>query len=521
MVGFLALAYQRCFVPRVLMVAVCLLVAGIIAKPEMAAAKPAFSTIAIDARTGKVLYARNADSYRYPASLTKVMTLYLLFEDLRDGKISLSSRLKVSKLASRQAPSKLGLKPGRSIAVRDAIGALVTKSANDVAAVVAENLEGSVAKFAARMTKRARAIGMTRTTFKNPHGLPNSQQKTTARDMATLALRVHRDFPQYYRYFSLRSYKYGKRSYRNHNRLLGRVSGVDGIKTGYTRASGFNLTTSVRRNKKRIVAVVMGGKTGRSRNAYMTSLVNRMFKTKRLTRGKHLALVAGKPPGYRQPAVAVAKAKTFVPPKPMKKPLQANTKIASIAHGAAIETLAAPSTSTSIAKTVAAAAGTTFVAVAPPAEGDSPGHDQGMEKLAIDASRQGDIEPVNQAERKIETLADMRTTATVTTIAKTEEKDLTDDKATAKSDLTAHLRTWNIQIGAFPTLEGAESRLETALDKARRSLSGKKPFTMPTSKNGKTLFRARYSGFSRVSAANACKKLARRGVSCFALAPKG
>ena len=177
MVSTPTLAYQRCFVRRVLLVALCLLVASISAIPAPAVAKPAFSTIAIDARTGKVLYSRNADSHRYPASLTKIMTLYLMFEDLRDGKISLKTRLKVSRLASRQAPSKLGLKPGRTISVKDAIGALVTKSANDAAAVVAENLSGSISKFANRMTRKARALGMTRTTFKNPHGLPRPPPK--------------------------------------------------------------------------------------------------------------------------------------------------------------------------------------------------------------------------------------------------------------------------------------------------------------------------------------------------------
>ena len=264
----------------------------------------------------------------------------------------------------------------------------------------------------------------------------------------------------------------------------------------------------------------MGGRTGRSRNAYMTKLLNRMFKTKRLTKGKHLALVAGTPPGYRKPTFAVAKARKVAPPKPMAKPARAEPALASIAHSAAIQSLATPQPDTqTVNKT--APSGSTFVAVAPPAENDAPEPDTTIEKLAGNASQQGDIAPVSQNERQIETLVDMTNTATVTTIAKTEEAKMADDASPSKADLTKHLRSWNIQIGAFPTLHGAESRLETALKKAGRNLTGKNPFTMPTLKNGKTLFRARYSGFSKVSARSACKKLARRGVNCFALAPKG
>ncbi|NNE21120.1 MAG: D-alanyl-D-alanine carboxypeptidase, partial [Rhizobiales bacterium] len=286
-------------------------------------ARQPFATIAIDARTGKVLYSRSADARRYPASLTKVMTLYLVFEDLKAGKIKLNTKLRVSKYASRRPPSKLGLKPGDTIRVRDAIGALVTKSANDVASTVAENLSGSEAAFARRMTSKARDLGMTRTTFRNASGLPDRAQVTTVRDMATLALRIQRDFPKEYRYFSMRSYKYGRRNYRNHNRLLGRTKGVDGIKTGYTRASGFNLVTSARRGKKRVIAVVVGAKSGGSRNRYMSSLINRMFKTKRLTSGSHLARVAGTPPGYTsKKAITLAKAKSTLPPLPRAKPVQ-------------------------------------------------------------------------------------------------------------------------------------------------------------------------------------------------------
>ena len=211
---------------------------------------------------GKFCFRSDIDGQRHPASLTKVMTLYLLFEDLKAGRLKLTSDLKVSQRAASMQPSKLGLKPGSTISVENAIKALVTRSANDVAATIGENLDGSEANFAARMTRKARAIGMSKTTFKNASGLPNPAQVTTARDMATLSLRIQRDFPQYYPYFRITSFTYKGQTIRTHNRLLGRYQGTDGIKTGYIAASGFNLTTSAKRGDKRIVGVVMGSSSG-------------------------------------------------------------------------------------------------------------------------------------------------------------------------------------------------------------------------------------------------------------------
>ena len=212
----------------------------------------------------------------------------------------------------QRAPFEIGVRAGGSLKVRDAIKALVTKSANDVATVIAENVSGSEAAFARRMTKTARRLGMTATTFRNPHGLPNSEQRTTARDMARLGLAVQRDFPQYYGVFQTRVFTYGSRRFGNHNRLLGTVRGVDGIKTGYIRASGFNLVTSVRRDGKHIVAVVMGGRTGASRNAHMKTLVERYLP--KAKSGKTLPLLAysdALPPPipYRKPVEAVLTAR--------------------------------------------------------------------------------------------------------------------------------------------------------------------------------------------------------------------
>ena len=208
---------------------------------------PPYAAIVVDANNGAVLHAAAPDAPRHPASLTKIMTLYLLFERLESGKIALDTPMEVSEDASIQAPTKLGLRPGDTIKVEDAIKGLVTKSANDASVVIAEAIGGTEEEFARAMTRKARALGMRNTTYRNANGLPNDEQITTARDQALLGIAIQERFPKYYRYFSLASFVYRGNAMRNHNHLLGKVEGVDGIKTGFTRDSGFNLVTSVRR----------------------------------------------------------------------------------------------------------------------------------------------------------------------------------------------------------------------------------------------------------------------------------
>jgi D-alanyl-D-alanine carboxypeptidase len=234
---------------------------------------PAFSSIIVDGNSGATLSANNPDASRHPASLTKIMTLYLLFERLDAGKMKLDSEMNVSEHASEQAPTKLGLRPGQTIAVEDAIKGLVTRSANDAAVVIAEAIAGDEGDFAKLMTRKARALGMTKTVYRNASGLPDDEQVTTARDQSTLGRAIQDRFPRYYRYFSTTAFNYHGHSIRNHNRLLGNVEGVDGIKTGYTRASGFNLVTSMRRGNRHLVGVVMGGRSGGSRDAIMRGLL--------------------------------------------------------------------------------------------------------------------------------------------------------------------------------------------------------------------------------------------------------
>jgi len=234
---------------------------------------PQFSSIIVDANSGATLTASSPDASRHPASLTKIMTLYLLFERLEAGKMKLDTEMSVSAHAADQDPTKLDLKPGQTIKVEDAIKGLVTRSANDAAVVIAEAIAGNEDDFAKLMTRKARALGMSRTTYRNASGLPSDEQVTTARDQSTLGRAIQDRFPRYYRYFSTQAFNYHGQSIRNHNRLLGSVEGVDGIKTGYTRASGFNLVTSMRRGNRHLVGVVMGGRSGGSRDATMRNLL--------------------------------------------------------------------------------------------------------------------------------------------------------------------------------------------------------------------------------------------------------
>jgi D-alanyl-D-alanine carboxypeptidase len=235
---------------------------------------PAFSSIIVDANSGATLSSNNPDASRHPASLTKIMTLYLLFERLESGKMKLDTEMPVSVRAAEQAPTKLGLRPGQTIRVEDAIKGLVTRSANDAAVVIAEAIAGDEDDFAVLMTRKARTLGMGKTVYRNASGLPDDDQITTARDQSTLGRAIQDRFPRYYRYFSTITFTFRGHSISNHNHLLGTVEGVDGIKTGYTRASGFNLVTSMRRGNRHLVGVVMGGRSGGSRDAIMRNLLS-------------------------------------------------------------------------------------------------------------------------------------------------------------------------------------------------------------------------------------------------------
>src|SRR5215831_3784938 len=264
-------------------------------------------SIVIEPETGQVLSQENPDAITYPASLTKMMTLYLTFEALNAGKLRLDQFLPVSYAAASRAPTKLGLRPGESIAVQDLILGLVTRSANDAACVLAEGLGGSEPAFAEHMTRQARTLGMTSTVYRNASGLPDPDQYTTARDQAQLAIALYRDFPREYRYFATREFYFRGSVIHNHNHLLDWYEGADGIKTGYIGASGFNLAASAVRNGHRLIGVIMGGPSAGSRDREMAALLDRGFAEV----GAGTTMVA-----HREAPPPTAVAKAELPPSP-------------------------------------------------------------------------------------------------------------------------------------------------------------------------------------------------------------
>jgi len=535
--------------------------------PATAMANSKYAGIVVDAKTGKTLYSSSADSYRYPASLTKIMTLYVVFEELEAGRLSLNSNFTVSKYASGRPPSKLGLKPGSTIKVKDAILALVTKSANDVATVVAENIGGSEKKFAERMTRTARQMGMSKTTFRNPHGLPNSGQRTTARDMATLGIAIQERFPQYYGYFKTRAYKYKGRTYGNHNKLLGRVKGVDGIKTGYIRASGFNLVTSVNTGGRQIVAVVMGGRTGASRNAQMTKLIGRYLP--KASRGRKKAPLIAQNISKPTYVTVALKNPPLPTAKPGSKPAPASgtPMVLAFAANGNEAPIPAPSPSTAAAVTAApvtpqgqiASASvapvpgfgdsvplppkaikrrfdTTFaVATAlppiPPESPDASLSTNSISRTALLQAAQAErvdqkapLQPMPSRSVKVETIAlaatSVETVPAKSVTAEAEETTETnsDTVTVATSDSTEAEPGWQVQIAATETEGQAITMLKTAKEKTGSALRGRVPYTEPVESGGQTLYRARFVGFDTKTAAwNACKTLKKAQYACFAI----
>ncbi|HEX2137958.1 MAG TPA: D-alanyl-D-alanine carboxypeptidase [Microvirga sp.] len=467
---------------------------------------PPYAAMVVDVKTGRVLHAENEDALRYPASVTKVMTLYLLFEQLERGRLSLQTPLHVSANAAAQAPSKLFLDPGQTIAVEDAIKALVTKSANDVAVAVAENLAGSVEQFAEMMTRKARELGMTRTVFRNPSGLPDPAQVTTARDLTILARAIQERFPRYYRYFQTRVFHYAGVAHKNHNKLLGRVEGVDGIKTGFTRASGFNLMTSARTEDRHIVAVVLGGRSGGSRDQIMASLVQSNLP-------RAYAGVRQAPAAEPRAPVAVAAAAVSAPlplqrqfaapettaattPAPQRRPLDLNTLRPVVASASGAGT-ATPSQPLRLQPN--------GLSLPPQAQAFAPV--QQAEPARV-AAAPAPVPPPAPAAAKIED----RIAPLPLAVAKAEPAEAKRDEPRRPA-----LGGWVIQLGATDDEEKAKAMLDDAKSRSGRTLSRASAFTEKVTKAGATLYRARFSGFEQAAEAEAaCKALKRGGFACFA-----
>ncbi|OAV56278.1 D-alanyl-D-alanine carboxypeptidase [Rhizobium sp. WYCCWR10014] len=472
------------------------------------AANPKYAGIVVDAKTGNVLYSENADRLQYPASLTKMMTLYMTFEALEQGRIRLDTPVPFSAHAAAQAPTKLGVRAGGTITVEQGILGLVTLSANDAATALGEMLGGgSEDRFAQLMTAKAHALGMTRTTYRNANGLPNTAQMTTARDQARLGIALRQHFPQYYGYFSTRAFKFGSRTIRSHNRLVGSVRGVDGIKTGYTRAAGFNLVSSVQVDGKSIVGVVMGGASTPARDAQMRNLIA-SYLPKASSRGGSSALIA-------QAAPAPAMIVTPAPVQPKKAQQMAKTiTAAQPTVSAAAADLSLPhkgplpdaryqvaETEVAYAETAAPKSDNPLVAQPMPA----PTKVKTMTfKAAVAAPKPT---PASMPTEQGDTSVDNVTTASTT-------------PSPTRAAATSNGPTgWVVQVGVSPSRQMAMDLLEGAKNKGGKALASAKPFAVAYAAGGDQLYRARFGGFDdQRDAVNACKALKKAGIKCWAAA---
>ena len=437
---------------------------------------PPYAAMVVDANTGRVLHANQEHALRHPASVTKVMTLYMLFEQMEKGRFALDDEIEISRHAASMSPSKLGLRPGATISVEDAIKAIVTKSANDIAAAVGEAVGGSEERFAQLMTAKAQSLGMSRTFYANASGLPDARQVTTAHDLVILGRSIQERFPKYYGYFSTHQFTFRGKTMGNHNRLLGQVEGMDGIKTGYTNASGFNLLSSVKRGNRRIISVVLGGKSAAGRDRIMANLIAEHLdsaspnKTTMVARAEETAapklapMASAYAPPAPVPAVAplAEKAKPAVIANPSRSPEDRTASIpaAKVSDGSTRQVAATASTSQ------VTPGGGARKPAAPAAQARAP------EKQAAVAAK---AEPARPA---------------------------------------AAMSGYMIQVGATDAVSKANDLLAKARSKAP-ALSGATPFTEKVKKGSETIYRARFAGLTDTKAEAACKSLKRSGLSCF------
>jgi D-alanyl-D-alanine carboxypeptidase len=475
----------------------------------------------------------NEHAPRHPASVTKVMTLYLLFEQLEKGKLSLDDEIPISAHAAAQAPSKLGLRPGSSIRVEDAIKAVVTKSANDIAVAIAEAVSGSESEFAELMTRKAHALGMTHTLYRNASGLPNNEQITTAFDLAILGRDIQARFPRYYRYFSLHEFAFHGQRIHTHNHLMERVEGMDGIKTGYTVASGFNLLSSVKRDGHYLVSVVLGGKSAHARDSYMESLIEAHIDE---AQGRGAVQVAEsqdssdkdsadkdsdeKPAAHAEktpePAPRASVARAEAP-----RPVEIDSRDPPRLQIAAVVPDLHPRPA--------------YVAAMPQppriAEKRTGGEDRAAppRRPALDGStRQGHEESSAATpgamrwiagappKPKLEARIDPKADEGVSVRAKEQAKEQANDQARPVPSQKPSVSGWTIQIGATDDADKAMALLKSAKEKRSALLSSARPYTEAVRKGKDTLYRARFAGLEESRAEAACKALKSSGFSCFA-----
>jgi D-alanyl-D-alanine carboxypeptidase len=462
---------------------------------------PAFSALVVDANSGRTLYSADENGLRHPASITKVMTLYLLFEQLDSGAMTPRTQIPISEHAAAQEPSKLGLLPGDSISVDDAIKAVVTRSANDIAVAIAEAVGQSESNFADMMTRKAHALGMTNTVYVNASGLPNDQQITTAHDLTILGRSLEERFPRYFHYFSTTQFDFDGEIIGSHNHLLGRVDGVDGIKTGYTRASGFNLLTSVHRDGRSLIAVVMGGHSAAGRDRIMANLI-----------GDHIAEAS-----TARTATAMADAS---PAEPRVEPAVASPARArqAIIAEAKFERVSAATRAANAAGEGDDGTGDEETAPQPmlkapesaPRAAQPTAADLGRLKSPASAGPSAKI----QARLAAASALVMPPLGRPETSADDERRPGRAPQQDEDGDGLGP-RGWMVQIGAPDNLAKANALLSRARERNRSTLASAKPVTEKVRKGDATLYRARFAGLDSASAEAACRSLKRTGFSCF------
>jgi D-alanyl-D-alanine carboxypeptidase len=464
---------------------------------------PPYSAIVVDAPTGRTLYSDAENELRHPASLTKVMTLYLLFEQFQKGRLTPDTMIEVSPHAASMEPDKLGLRPGSHIRLDDAIRAIVTKSANDMAVAIGEAVGGNESHFAELMTAKAHELGMTRTQYVNASGLPDDRQLTTAHDLALLGRSIQERFPQYFKYFSLQSFRYAGSYMASHDHLLGHVDGVDGIKTGYTRASGYNLLTDVRRGDRHIVAVILGGTSWRSRDLAMERLV-----------ADHIAEAS---PGHglapvsvdaEQPAVDDERAAPALEPptahaEPVRLPIRS----------AALETQ-----TERLRPAVVGSAPKEVSDETPVTDAISQDQNDGSTRMRVDATATPSPlrwtvgpQPVRDSSRSAPAARPVlaRTAAA--------ERPATEDGVADAPAPASHRPGIQIQVGATDDMDQAKSLLEKAANHGHGALARATPYTEKFEKGGSTFWRARFAGLDSDQAQAACRQLKRSGIACFTI----
>ena len=493
------------------------------AKAKKSKGNPRYASIIMDADTGVILSQRYADKVLHPASLTKIMTMMMIFEALDRGDIQLKDRIRISSHAASMVPSKLNLPVGSSIRVEDAIYALATKSANDIAVAVAEHIGGSESKFAAMMTARARDIGMRSTRFKNASGLHNKYQVSTARDMAMLARYILQRYPHHYKYFSAKSFTYKGQTYRTHNRLMSSYKGMDGFKTGYINASGFNLVASAKRDGRRLIGVVFGGRTSKTRNDHMAQILDAGFLKADKIR---IARVKSPPVPQQKPVYGLASMNNNIKivnnPKANIEKSSNNSSFTSLAslNNKTVITTQEKATRTDIkpnytALTEALQEGAFGELIG---EGDfDPSVSKRLETgLIAVAVHKGEYEPSPEPASAVEKSLREAGHAFVAKMGndkQAKQKPDTSDSQSfiQKTDIPAlpHPKDvvgkWSIQIGAFNSRVATDEALKTAITKLPKSLSNAKPMAVPLRTAQGLIFRARLGGLDRKEAKKACK----------------